>query len=126
LSDRLRYHLIDEPEPGPLQRFALPPLLVFIVAVYFLPWGALLIAANAVALNGPHRNREIGFAAVPILVYFASLAALDSMVRAGSLEVSQAHYAFVAAIGIGLVFAAMAYVSQFQTAELRNYLRQQG
>jgi hypothetical protein len=126
LSDRLRYRLVDEPQPGPLQRFALPPLLVFIVAIYFLPWGALLMAANAVALNGPHRNREIGFAAIPILAYFASLAALDSLVRSGSLEVGQAHYIFVAAIGIGMVFAAMAYVSQFQTADLRNYLRQQG
>ena len=126
MSDSLRYRIMDEPRPGPLQRFALPPLLVFIVAVYFLPWGLLLIAANAVALNGPHRHREIGLAALPILIYFAALAALDAAVRAGALEISQAHYLFVAATGVGLVFAAMAYVTQQQTAELRHYLRQQG
>ena len=125
MTDRLRYRLVDEPRQGVLQRFALPPLLVFLVATYFLPWGLLLVAAEAVALNGPQRNREIGFAFVPIVIYFAALAALDAAVRAGMLEVNQAHYVFVAAIGIGLVFVATAYVSQHRTAELRRYLQQQ-
>jgi hypothetical protein len=125
VSDALRYRLVDEPRPGLFQRFALPPLLVFILATFFMPWGLLLVAANTVALNGPNRNREILFAGIPILIYFAAVAALDSSVRAGLLGVSQANYAFVAAIGIGLVFVAKAYVSQHQTAELRRYLRQQ-
>ena len=124
MSDALRYRLVDEPRPGPLQRFALPPLLVFLAATFFMPWGMLLVAANAVALNGPRRNREIVFSIVPILIYFAALAALDTIVRAGAIEVNQAHYLFVAAIGTGLVFAAMAFVSQHQTAELRRYLQQ--
>jgi hypothetical protein len=125
VSDALRYQLIDEPRPGPLQRFALPPLLVFLAATYFMPWGLLLIGANAIALNGPHRDREILFSIIPIAIYFAALAALDETVRAGLIQVNQAHYLFVAAIGAGLVFAAMAYVSQYQTAELRRYLQQQ-
>lgn len=123
MSDRLRYRLVDEPRPGRLQRFALPPLLVFIVGVFFLPWGLLLIALNAIALNGPHRNREIGFAVIPIVIYFAALQALDMAVRADLLAVNQAHYFFVAAIGVGLVFAASAHVSQDLAAQLRRYLR---
>lgn len=125
MSDALRYRLIDEPRPGPLQRFALPPLLVFLAATYFMPWGLLLIAANAIALNGPQRNREILFSVIPIAIYFAALAALDSAVRSGTIEVNQARYLLVAAIGAALIFAAMAYVSQYQTAELRRYLQQQ-
>ena len=124
MSDKLRYRLIDEPRPGFLQRFALPPFLVFIVGTFFLPWGLLLIGANAVALNGPYRNREIAFSVIPIAIYFAALAVLDSAVRSGLLGVSPAHYVFVAAIGIALVFVATAYVSQHQTAELRRYLQQ--
>ena len=38
MSDALRYRLIDEPRPGPLQRIALPPLLVFLAAQFFLQW----------------------------------------------------------------------------------------
>jgi hypothetical protein len=126
VSDALRYRLIDEPRKSVLQRFALPPLLVFLVATYFLPWGLLLIAANAVALNGPFRNREIGFAIIPIVIFFAAIMVLDAFVRADLLEVNQAHYFFVAAVGVGLVFVATAYVSQHQTAELRRYIQQQG
>jgi hypothetical protein len=124
VSDALRYRIVDEPRPGVLQRFALPPMLVFIVATVFLPWGCLVIAVNAIALNGPHRNREIVFAILPIAIYFGALVALDLVVRAGLLAVSQANYLFVAAIGIGLVFAAFAFVSQDRTADLRQYLRQ--
>jgi hypothetical protein len=124
VSDALRYRLIDEPRPGPLQRFALPPLLVFLAATYFMPWGLLLVAANSAALNGPQRNREIVLSMIPIAIYFASLAALDALIRVGTIEVQQAQYLLVAAIGAGLVFAAMAYVSQSQTAELRRYLQQ--
>ena len=124
MSDALRYRLVDEPRPGPLQRLALPPLLVFLVATFFQPWGLLLIAANAVALNGPHRNREIALSIAAIAVHYAALGALGLLVGAGLMRVGQAHYLFVAAIGFGLVFAAMAYVSQARTADLRRYLRQ--
>lgn len=126
MSDSLRYRLVDEPRPGPLQQLALPPLLVFMVGTFFLPWGLLLVAANAVALNGPRRNREIVFALIPIAVYFGALEVLDALVRGGVMSVDTAHYFFVAAIGLGLVFVAIAYVSQHQTAELRRYIRQQG
>lgn len=123
MSDALRYRIVDEPRPGPLERLALPPLLVFLVGNFFLPWGWLLIAANAVALNGPQRNREIAFAAIPIGIYFAAIEGLDRLLLAGEIKVNQASYLFVAAIGVGLVFAATAYVSQDQTAQLRRYLR---
>lgn len=126
MSDELRYRLSDEPRPSFLQRIALPPLLVFMVGQFFLPWGFLLIAVNAVALNGPHRNREIGFAIVPIVIYFAAIVALGMAVNAGLLKHEQADYLFVAAIGVGLVFVATAYISQEQTAGLRRYLRQGG
>lgn len=126
VSDALRYRLIDEPRPNFLQRIALPPLLVFIVGQFFLPWGFLLVAVNAVALGGPHRNREIGFAIVPVAIYFAAIVALGLAVTGGRLSHDQADYLFVAALGVGLVFVAMAYVSQEQTAELRRYLRRQG
>jgi hypothetical protein len=125
VSDSLRYRLVDEPRPSIFQRFALPPLLVFLVATYFLPWGLLLVAANAIALNGPHRNREVGFAFIPIIIYFVTIACLDQAVRSSWLAVSQANYVFVGALGVGLVFAAAAFVSQTQTADLRQYLRQQ-
>jgi hypothetical protein len=126
VSDALRYRIIDEPRAGLLQRFALPPLLVFLAGNFFLPWGWLLIAANAVALGGPYRNREIVLAAVSIGIYFAATSMLDRLLLAGTLTVSQASYLFVAAIGLALVLAATAYVSQAQTAELRRYLRQRG
>ena len=54
------------------------------------------------------------------------IAVLDAAVRADVLTVDGADYVFVAALGVGLLFAANAYVSQEQTAQLRRYLRQQG
>ena len=126
MKDSFRYRLIDEPRPGPLQRLALPPLLVFLIGTFFLPWGLLLVAANAVALNGPQRNREVLFSIIPIAIYFAAIEVLDALVRRDMLSVDQAHYFFIAAIGLGLVLVAIAYVSQHQTAELRRYIGQQG
>ena len=126
MSDALRYRPIDEPREGVLQRYPLPPFLVFIVATFFTPWGFLLVAGNAIALGGPHRYREIALAGLGILVYFAALAALNRAVHADLLEVNQALYVFEAAVGLALVCLAFAYVSQHRTAELRRYLRQQG
>lgn len=125
MSDALRYRIIDEPRPSPLQRFALPPLLVFLVGNFFLPWGWLAIAANAVALNGAKRNREIAFAAIATGIYFAAAAMLDWLLQTEALALNHALYLFVVAIGAGLVLAAMAYVSQEETAQLRRYLRSQ-
>jgi hypothetical protein len=125
VSDALRYRIVDEPRPGPLQRFALPPLLVFLVGNFLLPWGWLLIVANAVALNGPKRNREIAFAVVSIGIYFAAIAVLDTLLAADALAANHARYLFVVAIGAGLVLTATAYVSQDQTAQLQRYLRGQ-
>lgn len=125
MSDALRYRIIDEPRAGLLQRFALPPLLVFLVGNFFLPWGWLLIAANAVALNGPKRNREIAFAAVAVGIYFAAIAVLDRLLLTGAVAMTHASYLFVLAIGAGLVLVAITYVSQAETAELRRYLREQ-
>lgn len=123
MSDALRYRLVDEPRPSFLQKIALPPLLVFLVGQYFLPWGLLLVAVNAVALNGPHRNREIAFALIPILIYFASLFALGLSVRNGMISRDLASYLFVLAIGVGLMFVATAFVSQERTSALRQYLQ---
>ncbi|HEY6815081.1 MAG TPA: hypothetical protein VI168_06040 [Croceibacterium sp.] len=125
MSDALRYRIIDEPRPSPLQRFALPPLLVFLAANFFLPWGWLLIAANAVMLNGPRRNREIGFTAIAIGIYFAAIAVLDRLLLAGVLAGNHASYLFIVAVGAGLVLVATAYVTQDETAQLRRYLNGQ-
>lgn len=126
MSDSLRYRVIDEPRPNMLQRLALPPLLVFLVAQFFLPWGALLVALNAIALNGPHRNREILFAMMPIVMFFGGIVTINLAVRAGLVPPGLGNYLFVAAIGIGLMFIATAFVSQQNTADLRTYLREQG
>ena len=126
MSDALRYRLVDEPRPWLLSRLALPPLLVFMVAVFFNPWGYLLIVFNAVALNGPRRNREIGFALLPFPIHFGTLLLLDTAVRGGGLTVGQAHYLFALGIALGLVCAAFAYVSQAQAFELRQYLARPG
>lgn len=125
MSDALRYRIIDEPRPGPLQRFALPPLLVFLAGNFFLPWGWLLVAANAVALNGPKRNREIAFAALSVGIYFAAAAVLDRLLLADAVAMNHANYLFVVAVGAGLVLIATAYVSQEETSQLRRYLRRQ-
>jgi hypothetical protein len=125
VSDALRYRIVDEPRPGTLQRFALPPMLVFIGATLWVPWGFLAIAANALALNGPHRNREILFATIPILIYYGTKLALGAAILAGLLKSNQADYIFVASIGVGLAFAAMAFIQQDRTADLRRYLRRQ-
>jgi hypothetical protein len=122
----MRYRPVDEPRPGPLQRFALPPFLVFLVATWFLPWGSLLMMANSLALNGPHRNAEIAFAAAPIVTFFGGIYILNELVRADTITISQANYLMVAAIGAGLVFACRAFALQHQTAELRRYLGQNG
>ncbi len=126
MRDQLRYRLVDEPQPNWLTRFALPPILVFLIATFFQPWGFLLIATNAVALNGPKRNREIGYALAPIAIYYGAIMLLDTAVKADALAVYQARYLFVAAIGAGLVLAAFAYVSQMQTHALRRYLAERG
>lgn len=124
MTDLLRYRLADEPGPSLLSKVALPPLLVFLVATFFQPWGYLLILFNSIALNGPRRNYEIGYALAPFPIYYGALELLDRLVRSGTLTVDRAHYVFVAAVGIGLVSAAFAYVSQAQTFELRRYLRE--
>lgn len=126
MRDALRYRLVDEPRPWLLSRLALPPLLVFMAAFFFNPWGYLLIALNAIALNGPRRNREIAFSLLPFPIHFGALLILDAVVRGGAMSVGQAHYLFVLAIGIGLACAAFAYVSQAQAFELRQYLAQSG
>ena len=122
MSDALRYRLVDEPRPSVLSKVALPPLLVFMVATFFQPWGYLLIVFNAIALNGPGRDKEIGLALAPIPIYFASLAWLGALVRDGALTVNRANYVFAAAVGVGLVLAAFAYISQARTFELRRFL----
>lgn len=126
MSARTGYRLVDEPRPSPLSKLALPPLLVFMVATFFQPWGYLLIVFNAIALNGPQRNREIGFALVPFPVYFGALEALETAVRGDVMTASQADYLFVLAIAIGLASAAFAFISQHRTFELRRYLQQMG
>jgi hypothetical protein len=124
VSDAFRYRLIDEPRPSKLSKIALPPFLVFMVAAFFQPWGFLLIALNAVALNGPKRNREIACALAPIPLYFLALVLLGGLINGGTMTVGQAGYALVAAVGLGLASAAFAYVSQARTFELRRYLSQ--
>lgn len=124
MSDPLGYRIIDEPRPGPLQKLALPPLIVFLLGNFFMPWGWLLIAANAVALNGPQRNREIALSLAPIGIYFAATAVLDRLIAAGMLDGYAAGYLFVACVGGALVLVAMAYVSQEETWQLRRYLQQ--
>jgi hypothetical protein len=126
VSDALRYRLVDEPRPWLLSRLALPPLLVFMVAVFFNPWGYLLLVFNAVALNGPRRNREIGLALLPFPIDFGTFLILDTAVRGGALTVGQAHYVFSLAIALGMVCAAFAYVSQAHAFDLRQYLAQPG
>lgn len=123
-DDPFRYRLVDEPRPGLLSKLALPPLLVFILATFFQPWGYLLIVFNALALNGPRRNREIGYALAPFPIYFGSLVLLDAAVRLGLLAAPPANYLFVATIGLGLALAAFAFVSQEATFQLRRYLNQ--
>jgi len=122
VKDELRYRLIDEPRPNFLSRLAIPPLLAFLAATFFQPWGYLLLVYNAVALNGPQRNREIGLSLLPFPLFYGSLWLLDQAVRSGALTVSRAHYLFVVAVGIGLASAAFAYISQSRTFELRRYL----
>ncbi len=122
MSEKLGYRIIDEPAPGPLQRFALPPLLVFLVGNFFLPWGWLLIAANAFALNGPHRNREIALSLAAMGLYWLGIIALNLLGNAGLIELQYARYVFVLVLGAGLACAAWAFVSQEQTHQLRKYL----
>ena len=124
MSDPYRYRLVDEPRPSALARLALPPMLAFIAATLFQPWGFLLIVYNAIALNGPFRNREVLLALAPFPIYFGGLELLDRIVRADALSIDQARYLFIAAIGVGFVFAAFAYVSQERTYQLRRYLEQ--
>lgn len=123
MSDAFRYRLVDEPRPGRLSRFALPPLLVFMVATFFLPWGYLFIAANALTLNGPRRGREVGLALAAVALYFAALLVLGLLIHAGLLANRGADYLFVAFVGVGLVLVAFAYVSQAHAFELRRYLQ---
>ena len=103
---------------------AIPPLLAFLAAQFFQHWGYLLLVYNAIALNGPQRNQEIGFSLLPFPVFYGSLELLDQAVRAERLTVNQAHYFFVVAIGVGLASAAFAYISQSRTYELRRYLQE--
>lgn len=121
MREALRYRIVDEPRPNFLSKLALPPLLVFLVATFFQPWGFLLLAFNSIALNGPHRNRELVLSIIPIGVYFGSIELLDMIVDAGIVTFQTTLYLFVAAIGAGLACAAFAFISQSHTFELRRY-----
>jgi hypothetical protein len=118
----IRYRPIDEPKTSRISKIALPPQLVFIAATYFLPWGFLLLAINAIALGGTYRNREILYAVVPIVIYFLTIPILGFFIREKIMNADQASYIFVVSVGIGLVIAAAAFVSQSHAAELRQYL----
>lgn len=122
MKDELRYRLIDEPRPNFLSKLAIPPLLAFLAATFLQPWGYLLLVYNAVALNGPQRNLEIGLSLLPFPLFYGALVLLDNLVRADWLTVNQARYFFIVAIGIGLASAAFAFISQSRTFELRRYL----
>lgn len=124
MSDALGYRLIDEPKLGALQRFGMPPLLVFLVGNFFLPWSWLLVALNAVLLGGPNRNREIALSFAAIVIYWLGIFTLDALIAEQVIQVSAARYAFVIVISAGLCCAAWAYVSQERTWQLRKYLSQ--
>jgi hypothetical protein len=124
VNDPHRYRVMDEPLPSRFARFALPPTLVFIVATLFQPWGFLLLAVNALALNGPFRNREILLSLAPLPLYFGALELLGSMLTAGFVSLTLGRYCFVLAVGITLVFGAFAYISEEKTFQLRRYLSQ--
>ena len=122
MREAFRYHIIDEPRSGPLLGFTLPPLVVFMAATFFQPWGYLLITLNAILMNGPKRNREIVFSLIPLPIYFSGLAGLNYAVSAGWLPISLAYYLFALVVAAGLIFAAFAYISQAEATELRHYL----
>jgi hypothetical protein len=124
VNDPHRYRVMDEPLPSRFARFALPPTLVFIVATLFQPWGFLLLAVNALALNGPFRNREILLSLAPLPLYFGALELLGRMLTAGLVSLTFGRYCFVLAIGITLIFGAFAYISEEKTFQLRRYLSQ--
>lgn len=126
MRNEFRYQLVDEPRQGILSRFALPPFLVFIVATVFQPWGYLLVAVNAVTLNGPNRNREIALSLAALGVYFGTLFCLNLAIKAGILRDSVADYLFVGGVGFGMVLIAFAFVSQSQAFQLRHYLNSLG
>jgi hypothetical protein len=126
LRDQFRYRLVDEPRAGPLSKLALPPILMFILATLFLPWGFLLITVNAIALNGPNRNREVGLSLGALGCYYGTIAMLDLVVGSGLFANNQAHYVFVTGVGLGLTLLAFAFVSQQQAYELRRYLKELG
>jgi hypothetical protein len=126
LRDQFRYRLVDEPRAGPLSKLALPPILMFIVATVLLPWGFLLITANAIALNGPNRNREVALSLGALGCYYGTIALLDLVVGSNLLANNQAHYVFVTGVGLGLTLLAFAFVSQQQAYELRRYLKELG
>lgn len=118
------YHIVDEPRPSKLQKFAMPPLLVFIIGNLFLPWGWTLIGANAVLSNGPSRNLEIAYVLISIGIYFLGIMLLNAVINVGFLNLELGRYAFSFVIGGALILIAKAYVSQAETANLRKYLRQ--
>lgn len=124
MRDQFRYMIADEPRAGSLSRFTLPPLLVFMAATFFQPWGYLLIALNAMLLNGPKRNREIALSLGAVAVYYLGIAVFNLSIDAGLLSVFYARYLFVLVVGLGLILAAFAYISQAETDELRRYLSQ--
>lgn len=126
MRDSFRYQLVDEPRYGLLSRFALPPFLVFIVATVFQPWGYVLVGINAITINGPSRNSEIGLSLGALLVYFASLLTLNEAARRNLMSDGVANYLFVAAVGLAMVLLAFAYVSQARAFELRRYLKTLG
>lgn len=124
MSDALRYRIIDEPKPGALQRFGLPPLLVFLVGNFFLPWGWLVIALNAFLLAGPYKWREVGLSLAAIGCYWLGIFAIGALLTAEVISETPAPYIFVLFIGAGLCCAAWTYVSQERTWQLRKYLAQ--
>lgn len=126
MSAPLRYRLADEPRAGLFGRIVLPPVLVFMAATFFMPWGLLLIALNALALGAPTRWREIALVAAALAVYFGADFLFLQLNRGGILPLRPATYLFFLAIGGALTLAAFAFISQARTAALRRYLAQRG
>jgi len=118
-----RYRIIDEAAPGPLSRYAVNPFFPFLLVMLLGSLGFVAFIANAVALNGPQRVREITICVVAIAVIALARLEVVILLNNGTLPNGSASYVFTLLTALRLAFGYFVFVSQAETHELRKYLR---
>ena len=117
-----RYQIIDEPSPGPLARFAVNPMVPFLIFMVFPPLGAPFFLFNTIALNGRTWLRELAVLAFACVLRFGIPYPLALWSVSQGVPVRAIPYIEVVPIALSLWLGYRVFFGQAVTHALKTYL----